>query len=280
MVVSSTAAGVDGGTRRGPRDERRGIVAHLSDFHLDGTPASRLRLETVARTLRASADDIDIVVLTGDLVEARETANLATEYAIITDLLTPIAPVAWCPGNSDERAHVRRCGPSDVRVGDVRVIGVDSTVDAAIEGCITHETIAGLRGTLASASDEERILIALHHPPIELGHPVIDGWRAFGETRALAALVAESPQVVGVLAGHTHLATFSMFGGKPLLVAPGVHSSGQPGIEYTHAQDRFLDEAAAPAFALHQVQASGRLVTNIVPVATQSQTCRVTSIPR
>lgn len=145
-------------------------------------------------------------------------------------------------------------------------MAIDSSVDSSIAGLVTPEAVSRLRQALASTPAGEHVLVALRHPPLELGHAAVDRWREFGETGLLAGLVADSPQVIATLTGHTHLATFSSFGGKPLLVAPGVHSSGQPGIEHSSTPDRLIDEQAAPAFALHHVHASGKIVTNIVPV--------------
>ena len=249
------------------------IVAHLADVHLDGTAMPRLRLEAVANRLRASSDSIDMIVVTGDLVEATESPDPASDYTLIEELLTTIAPVVWCPGNSDDPVLMDRPGFSDVRVGNVRVVAIDSSLDSSIAGLVTPEAVSRLRQALTSAPVEELVLVALHHPPVELGHPAVDQWRAFGETGLLAGLVADSPQVIATLTGHTHLATFSSFGGKPLLVAPGVHSSGQPGIEHSSALDRLIDEQAAPAFALHHVCPNGSIVTNIVPVPTVVTLC-------
>ncbi|MGB4780040.1 MAG: metallophosphoesterase [Microbacterium sp.] len=92
------------------------VVAHLADMHLDGTALPRLRLEAVANRLRASSDGIDMIVVTGDLVEATESPDPASDYTLIDELLASIAPVVWCPGNSDDRVLMDRRGFSDVRV--------------------------------------------------------------------------------------------------------------------------------------------------------------------
>lgn len=240
------------------------VIAHVADLHLDGRPGPRTRFELVAQRLAAAARRVDMIVVTGDLVEARAVLDPAAEYGRIDRLLSPIAPVLYCAGNSDFPELVAAMGPSALQVRGVRVIGIDSTVRGSVAGHISRHDVVRIERSLVGTAVETHVLLALHHPPAALGHPLVDGWRAFGETEALAQLIAASGRVIGTLAGHTHLATSTLFGGVPLLVAPGLHSVGQPGIEHCGSVRDVIDQTAPPAYALHAIAPGGRMVTTFV----------------
>ena len=83
------------------------LVAHLTDSHLDCTDTTRDRIRRVARELAAATKRVDVIVVTGDTVEGSafdDTASMVEEYRLVHDLLAPLAPVTYCPGNSDGEA--------------------------------------------------------------------------------------------------------------------------------------------------------------------------------
>jgi 3',5'-cyclic AMP phosphodiesterase CpdA len=87
------------------------LIAQLSDLHIK--PPGRLaygRVDTAALLTAALADLTarrpapDVVLLTGDLVDA----GSAAEYAELRRLLAPLdCPVYVIPGNHDDRAGLR-----------------------------------------------------------------------------------------------------------------------------------------------------------------------------
>jgi len=115
-----------------------------------------------------------------------------------------------------------------------------------------------LQETLAGIPAKTPVVIALHHPPIALGNPPIDqlGLR---DSQEFAEVLKQYPNIVAILVGHTHGATATTFAGRPLIVAPGIHSSLR--FPWEDAQT-FLDAAVAPAIAIHILDDDQRLTTH------------------
>jgi hypothetical protein len=91
-------------------------------------------------------------------------------------------------------------------------------------------------------------VIAMHHPPLVTGIPPLDrmGFAA-DERLALASVLAASPHVVRVVAGHVHRAAFGTVGSCGVVAAPAAYLEARLEIGGT-----ILDLVeAAPGFALH-----------------------------
>jgi hypothetical protein len=161
----------------------------------------------------------------------------------------------------------------------VTVLAVDSTIPGRGEGRLDDATLAWLRAELAQT--DRPTFVALHHAPVPLQHPLPD---AIGLTNPddLAAVLAGSPDVVGLLAGHAHLAAASSFAGVPLRVGPGitwslrmpwdgmpwdgVPSDGVPSDGVPSDGEGVPDLTQPPAVAFHVLdgdpRAGGRLTTH------------------
>jgi 3',5'-cyclic AMP phosphodiesterase CpdA len=140
----------------------------------------------------------------------------------------------------------------------VLVLAVDSNVRGEFFGRLHPDSIAWIRDQL-DATDRDRAILAMHQPPAQLGHPIVDQLRLL-DAEALEDVVANSPSVIATLCGHTHAAISTTFGGKPLLVAPGVHSWGQVPLEFTEPNAGLIKEDSPPGFAVHLIDGR-RVVT-------------------
>jgi 3',5'-cyclic-AMP phosphodiesterase len=240
------------------------LLAQVSDLHIDGGEERVARAERVMGYLAALPRPVDAVLVTGDIADHGAPA----EYQVARELLGGPAPVLACPGNHDRRAGFRRVLLGDPSGGDgpvnqvhhldgVTVVLCDSTVPGQDGGYLDDQTIAWLDAALAAAPDRPA-LVAMHHPPVPLGVPFIDGIRQAGGGR-LAEVVRRHDQVVAVLCGHAHTAASTWFAGRQLLVAPGVASTLLlPG---EHPGGDLLDEGAPAAIAFHLLD-DGRLTTH------------------
>jgi 3',5'-cyclic AMP phosphodiesterase CpdA len=133
----------------------------------------------------------------------------------------------------------------------VRLIGLDSHRDHVDGGHLAEETIAFAEQQISAARGP--VVLAMHHPPVRIGHAVMDSI-ALANEDALTALIARHPNVIAVLTGHLHRALAATFAGVAVLGAPGIASTLCLGA----GPELLLDTDAAPGFALHRVQ-EGRL---------------------
>lgn len=243
------------------------VIAQVSDLHLDGQPRSIDRARAVMDYLNGLPYNLDALLVTGDIADH----GLAEEYASAREILASRHPVLACPGNHDDRAAFRQGlldGPgsaapvNQVHRGDGFVIALcDSTIPGRDDGCLDDLTFAWLEQTLAETALDDPVLVAFHHPPVELHIPFIDNIRQSRQNR-LSDLIKQYPNVAGVLCGHAHTAGATTFAGRPLLVAPGVVSTLRlPWEHHAHPQDHIRTDLP-PAVAFHVLEATGRLTTH------------------
>ncbi|HZX06694.1 metallophosphoesterase [Kribbella sp.] len=225
------------------------VIAHLSDPHLDGTEEARARLRQITSYVRSST--VDVVLATGDLADH----GLPEEYVEVARELTFDVPTLVLPGNHDVshpfRALVSAPGEGHPvnqlhDVGPARFLLVDSTVEGKDHGYLTEETLGWLESSLNEPFDGP-IFLAMHHPPFELHHPVMDQWK-LENPDALAKILTAKP-VTAVLTGHVHNAITSTFAGHPVLGAPGIRSTVPLPFEST--QNTLADPHAHPGLAFH-----------------------------
>jgi 3',5'-cyclic-AMP phosphodiesterase len=256
-------------------------IAQVSDIHLDGSPERARRARAVMHRLRGGRAPLDAVLVTGDIADH----GRPSEYEEARTILSAPCPVLFLPGNHDERDAFRR-GLLSARVAGApsgaggtepppgtepplnqvhRVAGAvlalcDSVVPGQDGGYLADETLDWLDAVL-SDDPGAPALVCLHHYPVPLHTEAADPIRLAGEDR-LAAVISRHPQVVAVLCGHAHTAAATTFAGRPLLVAPGVLSTGVTPWDVSAT----ADYDAPPAVAYHIIGDDGRLTTHYRPV--------------
>jgi Icc protein len=174
-------------------------------------------------------------------------------------------------GNHDDPDSLReRFGPAGepgeplryaAPCGDLRLVVCCTRIPGSDAGELGADGLAWLESQLA-AEPGAATVVAMHHPPVQIGLPVLD---AIGlpeaEREALADLLARSSQVRRVVAGHVHRAAFAMLGGCPVVTCPSTHI--HPRLEIGAEELNMVPEP--PAFAVHAV-VDGDLVSHIQPI--------------
>jgi Icc protein len=226
------------------------VIAHLSDMHLDGSSLRLSRFRAVlAQVLELPR--VDALLLSGDLADH----GSAAEYAQLFDILPAHLPTVIVPGNHDLSAPLlavlRRSGrdPSlntSVDIGGLRLIGLDSHIDNNDQGKLGVQAIQFAQDQLAGI--EGPALLVMHHPPVPVGHHVMDEF-ALTNPDALSALIRGHENVIGILTGHVHTAVATMFAGVPLIGAPGIVSTMRLGSK----TDPIADPDAMPGLAVHTI---------------------------
>jgi 3',5'-cyclic AMP phosphodiesterase CpdA len=219
--------------------EETTFLVQLTDLHI--REPGRLaygRIDTAPYLARAVQSVLRLpqqpgaVVITGDLSDF----GRAAEYEHLAHLLAPLhMPVYLMPGNHDDRDQLRRSFPHhgylaagvgaagfvqySVRVGDLRLLALDTCVPGKSHGALCDERLAWLEQQL-DACRNEPVVIAMHHPPFQtlIGH--MDEIGLLQGSQALEALVARHPNVERVICGHLHRAIDVRFGGTIASTSP------------------------------------------------------------
>jgi 3',5'-cyclic-AMP phosphodiesterase len=196
----------------------------------------------------------DAVLVSGDLAEHAEDG----EYDQVRELLAPIdAPIYVLPGNHDDRAALRRHfdlpGVDDepvqyaVELGPMRLVVLDTNRPGKDSGALDEERLSWLDAELQSAPDAPTVL-AMHHPPLVTGIPVLDAIGLPAEDRrALAAVVERHPQVGRLVAGHMHRAITAVLAGRAVLAVPSTYMQAR--LDFLAERLQTVPEPAG--FAVH-----------------------------
>ena len=242
------------------------LLAQLSDLHLRAGEDDRgaaPALEAVVGAVLELRPAPDAVLVSGDLADLGEPA----EYARARELLAPLPmPVHVMPGNHDDRERLAECFGQPARyattVGELRLVVCDTTLPGRMEGRLDDERLAWLEAELDAAGGAP-VVVAMHHPPLLTGIPVLDdiGLPA-ADRAALGALLARSPRVRRVVAGHVHRTAFGLLGGCGVVTAPA--TSLEARLEIGGREFDFRPEPAG--FLLH-AHRDGELVSHVQPVA-------------
>jgi 3',5'-cyclic AMP phosphodiesterase CpdA len=209
------------------------------------------------------------VLVSGDLADD----GAAATYRRVLELLEPLAiPLFVLAGNHDDRATMRReyglpgSGADPIRyaaaVGELRLVACDTVVPGSDGGSLDAEHRDWLAAELALEPDWPTV-VAMHHPPILTGLDTLDEIGLPEPDRAgLAELLAANPQVVRVLCGHVHRATFGTLGGCGVVICPSTHAQAK--LEIGMTEFALSDEP--PGFALH-AWVGDQLASHIGPVS-------------
>jgi 3',5'-cyclic-AMP phosphodiesterase len=248
------------------------VLVQLSDLHLradpDGEPAAEALAAAVEHVL-ALPRRPDAVLLSGDLADDGSSAA----YERVRELVAPLpTPVVAMVGNHDDRA--RLCAAFDLpcageplvqftrRLGPLRLVCGDTIEPGTDAGRYGPERLAWLRKEL-EADRSAPTIVALHHPPVDIGLPGLDELGLPPADRdALAALLAEHPQVQRVATGHVHRCVAAEIGGRSLLTCPSTYL--QALLDLRHGIPLDL-HGETPGYVLH-AWVDGRLASHLQPL--------------
>ena len=216
------------------RQLRRMRLVQLSDPHLLADPEGRYRgLQTWARFDRAlqqarqQGANADLLLITGDLCQDESWAG----YARLRDRLHGWpTPVALLAGNHDHPQRLRAAlgrhavlAPALLELAGVRLLLLDSHRAGCVDGWLGARQRAWLAEQLALPSALP-LVVAVHHPPLPIGPPLLDpiGLR---DGAALLELLVPQRQLRALLFGHVHQHWQGTVPGRPEVPVLGCPST-------------------------------------------------------
>ena len=250
-----------------PAGNRPLRVLQLTDSHLFGDPERLLMGMNTRATLDAVLDFVqaeagwppDLILATGDLAQ---DASPGAYHHLRGRLEALGVPTFYLPGNHDDPDTMRANLPGryvfdDVilRLGRWTIILLDTTVRGAVGGRLSAAELDRLETQLSNAS-EGSVLIAMHHPPANLGSAWID---AFGldNPADFYAVIDRHPQVRAVCCGHVHQVFVEQRRGVSIVTSPSTCFQFKPG-----SASFALDEAM-PGYRTLTLYPHGRIDTHV-----------------
>jgi 3',5'-cyclic-AMP phosphodiesterase len=230
--------GDSNGTPGWPPRRPRYTVVQVSDPHIpaDGFLFDRVdacaRVQASIEMIAAAGCSPDVLILSGDVANSGEAEAYVRLRPVIDAALERFgAKLLVAPGNHDDVALLREHllgreperSPLDevVRVGGLRLIGLDSTVPGEVHGELDDAQLAALSGELAEPAPDGTLLV-VHHPSIWSTTPQ-SALVALRDPQRLAAVIRGS-DVRLVLSGHTHRVSAGTLAGVPVWISPSTGS--------------------------------------------------------
>lgn len=251
------------------------LIAQITDCHIRppgsliyGVIDTAQYLKRAIDTLLALETPPDLVIVTGDLVDA----GSPEEYARLRTLLAPLPmPVRLIAGNHDLREalragfpdHAYLQGPDEFLqyVDDsfpLRLVALDSVAPGEVHGLLCQARLDWLDRRLSEAPDRPTMIV-VHHPPIMTGIAHMDA-KPFINADAFARVVSKHKQVERVIAGHLHRSVSQRWGGTIVSVCPSTAHQFALDLQPPDWPARYVLEP--PGFQLHRWHKQHGLVTH------------------
>lgn len=243
-------------------------LLQFTDLHLRDDPAAQVRgvvpqrsFEQALYHARQNHWPPDAVLLTGDLANDEFERTYVRIATMAASWRVPVLAVA---GNHDDSAALRAAFDGIPNAADEildldgwRVIGLNSRVPGEVHGELA-ETQWRLLEDGAATRGERELLVAVHHPPVEVGSPWLDRSMLRDAERFRARLAA-----LGVRAcvfGHVHQCWDSVEAGVRYLGTPATSR------QFARQAQTYAEDDAPPAYRWLELAGDGGLDTDVVQV--------------
>lgn len=201
------------------------LIAQVSDIHAAPDNDHLARFDQVLQWLTQLQPDV--LVLSGDLTDNHWHEGYR---AIAARLQQQAYSALVLPGNADDRQLMRSVwgehhwGKEALHAvydtGELRLIGLDTTVEGADHGTVTGH-LEWLEKQLREEDAPPSILFT-HHPVFACGIPPLDQTMCQG-LEGLEALIKNRPsRLLAIASGHVHRPVAGMFAGIPAFICPAV----------------------------------------------------------
>lgn len=241
------------------------LIAQITDTHLfaneqqtsKGFPTWDSLQAVIARVQRLPIRP-DALLLTGDLSQDETSQS----YAQMKRAIAPLQiPTYWIPGNHDQPSLMSQqlsAAPFSTQqrfeANNWTVLMLNSAVVGEVHGYLSPDTLSWLEQQLAALTTDFA-LVALHHPPLDVGSAWMDSIGLDNKTD-FQAILHRFPQVKAVIFGHIHQELDRIEQGIRYLASPSTCVQFRP-----NSQEFAIDGDRTPGFRLLRLMANGSLNT-------------------
>lgn len=241
-------------------------IAQISDTHLLADPEgvllgvkTQVSLRAVLDLLQSEADQLDLIILSGDLSQDGSDAA----YLHLADALKVFSiPIYYVPGNHDNAKVMARVYPREnisshrhIILKNWHIILLNSQKPGAVEGYLEQAQLNYLQHCL-QIYPEHHALIVFHHHPIPVGCEWLDQLGLSNASDFWHVLV-RYPKVSAVLFGHVHQVYEKVIHGIQCYSTPSAC------IQFKTNQSKFALEKIPPGYRWFKLYPEGRLETGV-----------------
>lgn len=243
-------------------------LLHLSDPHLFADPARELYgvnteasfRATLRRALHDHGRQPDAILVTGDIADDGSWQTYQRFRAAMGGFGIP---VLCTPGNHEDPVAaaallndppLQLCGSA--ALGDWQLVLLSSHVPGDDSGWLAGHELERLDRALATAT-ETHALVCLHHQPLPVGSPWLDGV-GLRNAAELHEILARHRRVRGVLFGHVHQAFDATHAGLRWLGTPSTCS------QFTPQTTTCVMDLSPPGFRRVRLTPAGGIETEVV----------------
>jgi len=244
-------------------------LAQLSDTHVvrkhsvlsNGIDSNQALRAAVYQLIKA--DDIDAVLLSGDLVERGEIY----EYFELRNILDPIMglkPVYLMLGNHDVRDNflglfrdypfINQANNSwgvqySVTLNDTHALVVlDTLKEGRDAGYLSADKLIWLDRTLERHRDKG-VLLAMHHPMIDVGNSMMNQMNLVNQSD-FSAVLQKHKNITRILCGHIHRDLTGSFGTIPVQICPSTAFAYPANLNESNVDQLCRDD---PGYLVHEI---------------------------
>ncbi|MCF8468751.1 MAG: phosphodiesterase [Sneathiella sp.] len=203
------------------------LIAQLSDCHVSAPGEEFTELYKTPDRLKAAVDHVngsvnkpDLVILTGDLVNAGRPEEYEILRGIVSDLEMPYYLLS---GNHDDNDSLRAAFPDHAYLPKdgnlcyvidgwpLKLICLDTNIPGKPQGNLGEAQLHWLERELA-AEKTRKVVIFMHHPPFNTGLVTMDEMGLL-DMADFAGVIGRHDHIERVLCGHLHRAIQKRIGG-------------------------------------------------------------------
>lgn len=201
--------------------------------------------------------DCDAIIASGDLAHQATEAVYRRFHGLITRFFN--GPLLCLPGNHDVLSAMQAAGlpMQSIIWSDWQLVALDSHEDDKPQSLITEIDRQALSQAVAG-TQSRHILLATHHPLVEVQCPWLDRDRIVGPLELLNWLNQEgNERLRGAVFGHAHQEVQAMVGPWPVFGVPSTCFQFQP------QSARFALDGLAPGYQWLELQDDGQIIRTV-----------------
>ena len=234
-------------------------VLQISDVHLRREVGDRLlgvdTWDSVVAVLDQALGERspDALLVTGDVAHDPEPRVYARFKALLAERFS--GPVLMLPGNHDVLAAMGEL-PAALELDGWTVLALDSHVDDEPQAEVDQRELSRLQEACRTAAGEH-VLVATHHPPVDVGCPWLDKDRIQNGEELLEWLSGHGA-VKAMVFGHAHQIVETSYRHISLLGTPSTC------FQFAPRSERFAIDVEQPGYRWLQLGADGSVGSEVV----------------